>query len=103
VVPKDEKNVSTYHGTPRDTGGVRIPALSVFGGHGPEGIWPFVKVVRPAPQGASPDCFRLTNLSRRLPFVNNNSKDHTFLREKKKYVLTNGYGSAILIGGREGN
>jgi hypothetical protein len=47
VVPKDEKNVSTYHGTPRDTGRVRIPALSVFGGYGPEGSWPFVEVMRP--------------------------------------------------------
>jgi hypothetical protein len=63
----------------------------------------FAKVVRPAPQGASPDCFRRVNLSRRLPFVNNISKDRTFLRKKKKYVLTNGDGSVILIGGCEGN
>jgi hypothetical protein len=77
--------------------------MSFVGGYGPEGMWPFANVMRPAPQGALPDCFRRYNVSRRLPFVNNISKDRTFLCKKRKYLLTHRFGSAILIGGRAGN
>ena len=83
--------------------GFFAPAMSVVGGHGPEGMWPFANVMRPAPQGALPDCFRRDNVSRRLPFVNKISKDRTYLRRKRKFLLTNRFGSAILIGGRAVN
>jgi hypothetical protein len=74
---------------------VRLPAMSVDGGHGPEGKWPFAKVMRPAPQEALPDSFQRVNLSRRLPFVNIKSKDCTSRCKKGEYFLTPRYSSSF--------
>ncbi len=83
------------------TGRVRFPALVVVGGHGPEGKWPFAKVMRPAPQEALPDCFRRDNVSRRLPFVNMKSKDCTSRHKKGEYFLTALIHKVLVIGNRD--
>jgi len=37
-----------------------------------------------APLGAFPDCFRRINVTRRLPFVNSASKEHTVCSKKDR-------------------